>query len=523
MMTLKTRLNFTILFRVGFLLAIVMSGLYFGRGTLSQSLNTILICAFSFSAVSWGLTFRNRFINPVAWAQIVWDMCFTTSLVFITGNLHSPFIILYVIYTTIASALFFSRGAVLGAILSATALVSMALYHFGGQVFLDPHLSWKVFFYSSTLLLFGMGLALHVKDQEKLEKNLEETSSQLIELSQVYWAIVNHINSGIIFLNPDGTVKFLNPAAKDILDENLEGVKLETTIYKPLLSVMKRNETKIKLKDSLKIIGHYRKTLPDQSSVIVFQDLTEYREMEKKVWINKRLASVGQLAAGVAHEIRNPLASLSGSIQMLRDEISDHPESKKLMEIVLRETERLDTLAGDFLQYAKPSALRLEDIKVADLFNEVISLVRNSNDFKEKEIKISVNVSSDLECRCDMKQVKQVMWNLIKNASQAVSRGGSIEVSAQKAQHDDKEFILFSVSDDGEGIDQESRGQIFDPFFTTKDTGSGLGLSLVHQSVKAHEGRVWVESNKGKGTVFYFELLREGSIGNFAKQSSSVA
>jgi two-component system sensor histidine kinase PilS (NtrC family) len=236
--------------------------------------------------------------------------------------------------------------------------------------------------------------------------------------------------------------------------------------------------------------------------------------------LQERLATVGQLAAGIAHEIRNPLASLSGSIQLLKSESQLSPQSDKLMRIVLRETDRLDHLASSFLTYAKPSELSLEEVNLAKVFEEVVALVKNSKDFNHHKVQLGIQVDPSLQCKCDPRQLRQILWNLILNAIQAISTHGEVMISAFQ----DDEKIKISVKDSGEGISEEVKKRVFDPFYTTKAGGSGLGLALVYQMVKNHGGTLGVESRVGEGSLFWFELFREGPKSSSSEELSvSVA
>jgi two-component system sensor histidine kinase PilS (NtrC family) len=234
-------------------------------------------------------------------------------------------------------------------------------------------------------------------------------------------------------------------------------------------------------------------------------------------------ATVGQLAAGIAHEIRNPLASLSGSIQLMKGELTPSETTDKLMTIILRETDRLDHLLQNFLNYAKPSSLYLQHIRLCDLCNEVVSLIKNSPELKARDVEIEVKINSNLEAECDPKQLRQIFWNLLNNSVQAIIGKGRIKISAEEIQNDGHPAILFSVEDNGTGISKTALNKIFDPFYTTKATGTGLGLALVYQMVKTHGGRVGVESDEGKGTRIWFEFPKNGRLQADAEREMRAA
>jgi two-component system sensor histidine kinase PilS (NtrC family) len=252
--------------------------------------------------------------------------------------------------------------------------------------------------------------------------------------------------------------------------------------------------------------------------VVIFQDVSAVVEMERRLRRTEKLAAVGELAAAIAHEVRNPLAAISGSIQLLdaaaTQDVRDG-EPGRLMAIVLRETERLNRLISDFLQYARPAALRLESVAVAPLVAETLEMLAAG---EGKEIRASARIDPELRVRADPAQLRQLLWNLFLNAAQAMEGRGELRVEAevQKAPAAQDEFgeirtasrgegasgVEISVSDSGVGIDPEVLDRIFDPFFTTKAAGTGLGLATVHRIAEAHGGQISVESSRGAGAIF---------------------
>ncbi len=219
-----------------------------------------------------------------------------------------------------------------------------------------------------------------------------------------------------------------------------------------------------------------------------------------------RLAAVGKMAAGIAHEIRNPLASISGSIEMLKDEMENSASNRELTGIILREVGRLNSLIEDFLLFARPMSPGKERIHLNGLMEEILSMVAHSPDFHTR-IRLETRFRDELFVEGDPHQIRQVFWNLFLNALQAMPEGGELRVELRKkaapgfpprgpAQGE------ISISDTGIGIGEEEMGKIFDPFFTTKERGTGLGLSIVHSILESYGGKITVKSQKGEGTVF---------------------
>jgi two-component system sensor histidine kinase PilS (NtrC family) len=242
--------------------------------------------------------------------------------------------------------------------------------------------------------------------------------------------------------------------------------------------------------------------------VVIFQDVTEVVAMERELRRSERLAAIGELSASIAHEIRNPLAAISGSIEVLK---SDGParavESRKLMEIVLREVDRLDRLIGDFLSFARPGEPRIELVPLAELVSEVLAMFEAS---RPPAVSVDCELAEGLGVHADPGQLRQVLWNLLANAAQAMPEGGAVRIVARSARRppqdgasggrmdEEKElWAEISVMDQGVGIPRELVDRVFDPFFTTKAGGTGLGLAIVHRVIAEHHGVVRVEPGAG--------------------------
>ncbi|MCF8095078.1 MAG: GHKL domain-containing protein, partial [Desulfobacteraceae bacterium] len=230
----------------------------------------------------------------------------------------------------------------------------------------------------------------------------------------------------------------------------------------------------------------------------------ELWSMEDQVKRMERLAAVGEIAAGLAHEIKNPLASLTGSIQMMRDQMEYDPDQERLMQIVMREADRLGTLVTDFLRFAKPGPGRAEIIELDKSVSEIVSLFASDPAYQSR-LTVEKDLTPGLYVRIDQEHLKQVMWNLLNNAAEAVEKQGSIIVKVYPKK---KDYACISISDNGYGISRETMDSVFDPFFSTKPKGTGLGLSIVQQVVGAHGGLVDIDSAPGSGTTVTVRLRR---------------
>jgi two-component system sensor histidine kinase PilS (NtrC family) len=257
----------------------------------------------------------------------------------------------------------------------------------------------------------------------------------------------------------------------------------------------------------------------DFGLILIFQDLTELRQMQEQVRRMDRLAVAGELTAGIAHEIRNPLASLSGSIQMLRDEVDFGPVQQRLMDITLREAERLNALVNEFLLFARPENTVDQSVEVSKVISDTLEMLKNSPELS-RVIRIDNDLTEDLWVNVDSQRLQQVIWNLVLNAVQEMRNSGCLSISTRARAEDGvryahEKLAEIMISDTGPGIPQENHGKVFDPFFTTKESGTGLGLTIVHRIVENYGGKIFLRSESGRGTTFILQFpLAEQSPAN---------
>ncbi len=250
------------------------------------------------------------------------------------------------------------------------------------------------------------------------------------------------------------------------------------------------------------------------SGVLSEQERNAKRElwaMEDQMKRVERLAAAGEMAAGLTHEIKNPLASLTGSIQMLRESIAYDPAHDKLMQIVLREADRLSSLVTEFLMFSKPQIGKLQDVRIDNAIEEVVSLFRTDPSFQNR-IAIETSLDARHYIQIDPEHARQVIWNLLNNAAEAIDGDGKIIISLSLAG---KEYVKITVHDDGGGISPENIDSIFDPFFSTKPRGTGLGLSIVQQIIGLYGGLIDIESECGKGTKVILKFKSSPYPGKF--------
>jgi two-component system sensor histidine kinase PilS (NtrC family) len=251
--------------------------------------------------------------------------------------------------------------------------------------------------------------------------------------------------------------------------------------------------------------------------VITFQDLTQVRSLEETSRRQDRLAAIGRMAASIAHEIRNPLAAMRGSIQMLRSETDSDSSQAELMEIILRESDRLNRIITDFLNYARPRSLTQARVDVGDLLHQTFALMRHSPEISPDQTIVEQLPAEPIFAEADEGQLKQVFWNLARNALQAMPQGGTLQATLEK-NSDSRLRIAFT--DSGRGMSPEQVDHLFEPFSSTTG-GTGLGLSIVYQIIRDHGGTINVRSLVGQGTTITVELPMASTNGDTGSEQSN--
>lgn len=454
------------------------------------------------------------------------DLAVTSALVLATGGAQSPYTFLYALSIVSAGALSYRRGATvvtLGSIISMIAVAMIAWLRIIDVPTSTHPWEQSTGDFARTLgiqvaTLIGVGtLAFIFGDQlQRGAETLATTRQAAADLLTLHQDIVRSLASGLITISPTGTVLTANHAASEILGKpvhEMVGLSLENSM--PGLLQRLRDARGEMRRDDLALgkltVGVTVSPLRDLrdrviGSVVNFQDLTELRRLETDMRRAERLATVGQLAAGIAHEIRNPLASISGSVELLRSAPNASEDDRTLMNIVHREIQRLNELIGDLLDYSSPKPSHPIEMDLAVLVREIVQVARTDKAFAE--IEVGVEVDEPLLVTADPGKLRQVVWNLLRNAADAAIEGGKhVRVEARA---DGELACSLTVSDDGKGIPEAELGRIFDPFYTTKKKGTGLGLATCHAIVAEHHGRITATSDVGKGTKMVVTLPRGG-------------
>jgi two-component system sensor histidine kinase PilS (NtrC family) len=479
------------------------------------------------TSIVFGVLLRRGFdARRVARPMQAADMVVTSLLVYATGGAESPYVFLYALSIVGAGALLYRRGAVVVTLASASSLIAVSLLAWRQAITL-PSLP-QVHPWDQTgvelvrtlginlATLIGVGaLSFIFGDQlQRGAETLATTRKAAAELLTLHEDIVRSLSSGLITIAPDGIVLTANIAAADILGQPpvLAGRPIDQLM--PGLSALiatghgELRRADLQLADDL-TLGVTVSPLRDVRNQVIgrvvnFQDLTELRRLEVQSRRSERLATVGQLAAGVAHEIRNPLASISGSIELLRQAPIASEDDRTLMTIVHREIQRLNVLVGDLLDYANPRPSQLVDFDLGVMVEETLQVARGEQAFAT--VVMAMEVDRPLPIHADAAKLRQVVWNLLRNAADAAALGGRhVHVGARRG-HDATTIV---VADDGPGIAADQLAHIFDPFFTTKNKGTGLGLATCHAIIAEHHGHIDVASELGKGTKMVVTIPRE--------------
>lgn len=460
--------------------------------------------------------------------QINLDILLLSGIVIITGGVTSPFIIVYFLVIIGAGILFYRRGSFAAALASALSYAAAVWAPFVPRVaaLVDPegaYLELSRTAVGSRILLAVFGfflvaiLSSHLAESlRRVGEELTQASASLAELERRSENILQNIASGLVTTDLGGRITYCNRAAERIARlpaASVLGRRFEELFCvrggpgpwaepELLENASLRTEGGIIGRGEYPLLGMTFSPLRNEREEIAgvicsFQDLTQIRRMEEQIRRSDRLAAVGELAAGMAHEIRNPLASLSGSIQLLREEIRLDEASLELMEIVTNEMGRLNALITDFLKFATPRPLQTRRTDLYEMLRETVTLLRQSRG-ADCRIEILPQEGGEFPAEVDPQLMRQVFWNLALNAVEAMPAGGTLTVNCAESEGE----VNVEFTDNGCGIPPEQMPKIFTPFFSTKESGTGLGLAIVFKVIEAHGGRVEVESLPGRGTTF---------------------
>jgi len=473
---------------------------------------------FFFSIVSEFLLRKVTNIKLFTYIQILADSIFVTIIVYFTGRTLSIFAILYFFPVLSAGVILPSIG---GMVLASINTILYSLVLFANHLPLGPYLDAALHGNSAppnisfqALAVYGISFFLAATLSSILSERFSKTQAQLTSathdldaISRLYKQIFDDISSGIITVDNNGDITSFNKAAEEISGfsaHELIGRPIDR-LFPELKSIGPKKErltTKITKKDKSRIAVGYswaRLNLPDKgknSRVYTLQDLSEIKLMEAKVQQAEKMAAIGEIAAGIAHEFRNPLAAISGATQILRQESDMSATNKSLLAITQRECDRLSRNINDFLHFSKPATPEKKWFALAAIVDECIQVVRRTPGCSSS-CQITADLPDNQDCWADQDQLKQILINLIHNSCQAAGDAGRIEINSDESDS----TLMIAVSDNGSGIKKEHMDSIFEPFFTTKENGTGLGLAIVNQIVTGHNGYLKIDTKPDSGTT----------------------
>ena len=460
-----------------------------------------------------------------AMLQVASDLCMVTLVVHLTGGIDSSLNFLYPLVIIVACMLLPRSWGFLSSAVAFILFGTVLELDYYGVIpsFSTTHPKLKalqvvmfvnLFAYIAIAYLAG----LLVTKLRQADVRLKDASGALENLQALHENIVQSMSGGVIATGGDGRITLANRAAEHLLESSegeLVGRPVTGLFLDPLPHIGSgRSDAEVRY-----AVGNgFRKTFRVMASamnvnepgelgfVYTFDDLTEIRRLEREMRLQDRLAAVGRLAAAIAHEIRNPLTSIAGSVSMLSDAPALSDEQRKLLQIVTRESERLNSIITDFLAYSRGKQYRFERVNLIPLLQDTLTLLEHRLTAEGSAIRLRQMLPSAEACvLADGDKLKQVFWNFSENAVRAMKNAGGMLTVSLVERGSDWEM---SFSDTGPGISPQQTEKIFEPFQSNFEGGTGLGLAIVYQIVQAHEGKVWARSEVGKGTSFVVRLRR---------------
>jgi len=464
--------------------------------------------------------------------QLALDVTLVTAIVAATGAARSIFVPLYVLFV-MAACFVLSRADAFAMAGMSSGLYAVAVL---GRTLLGllevapaadtPTIETLTIFLNACVLLVVAFVTSSLAHRyRESQEHLDAQRKHLSDVLAFRDLIFESVGSGLVAVDPHGRVTAFNRAA-----ESITGVATPDALGRPWQAIFgvgvdldqvreaaddeqalpRRYEFPLRRPDGRVVpVGisfwSLRSGQGEVAGLIgVCQDLSSIKQMEQRMRQADRLATVGRLSANMAHEIRNPLASISGAVEALSKELPPDEARNRLVEIVLKESERLNHIVADFLEYARPAPLAPLDVDLAQILDEVLLLIEHRS--LPADLKIMREYAETLPVRVDPQQMRQAIWNLCLNAVQSMPDGGEVHVGGCQSSGPAREHIQIWIADSGHGISDEDLPHIFEPFYSTKAEGSGIGLALVYRVLQDHGGHIEARSRPGEGTTFTLTL-----------------
>jgi len=490
--------------------------------------------AFAFYLMSVVYVFLLRVIDREQvniYIQSLCDVILVSALVYFTGgsrSIYSAFYPMIIIY----SVLFLGRrGGLIAA--SASGILYGLLVDMEYYSWIEPPTAFLVqdvpltpgealtrsFVHILSFFLIALLASFVVKQEKKLRMLLDEKQTAFDHLDVLHRSIIESVDAGILTMNLAGQIKSFNRAA-----ERITGHVLADLMNRPLQDAFpvfaeivdkendpeffqgKRKEVDLAFqrRDGERLVlgctlSSLRNTRGERiGSIVIFHDLTAVKKMQEEYENNRRLAFIGEMAAILAHEMRNPLASISGSIQVLKQDLQLNAADEKLMQIILRGKDQIENFMKDFLLLARPSPGEREKVDLRKIAGDVVESVRYVADWHEG-IRIRLSGEGSAVIHGNRAEMRQLIWNLLMNSVQAIREAGEVEISVSESSGPDG--VTMTIRDTGAGMPREILQKVFEPFYTNRERGTGLGLAIVNRIVENHGGSIRLESNPGQGTT----------------------
>ena len=489
---------------------------------------TILL-AYALSAFYLALLRLWKNLRPQSVLQVISDLLLVTALVYITGGVDSSLNFLYPLVIVVATILLPRAWAYLtsalafllyGAVLELCyfqIVPSYASTHPSISV-LQGIILVNLFGYLAIAYLAGL-LAAKLR---QADTRLESARGELESLQALHENIVRSISSGLITTGLDGRITLVNASAEKLLDR-LEKDLLDEPIAPLFLDSLPQPAAGYAHGEVRLVAANgYRRTfrvlvselnVPGRGilgHVYTLDDLTQLRRLEREVRMQDRMAAVGRLSAAIAHEVRNPLTSIAGSASLLAEMPDLSEEHRRLLQIVTRESERLNDIITDFLAYSRTKQYHFAHVNMVPLLEDTLTLLGHRLQAQNTGINIERRyVTKEVYALVDGDRMKQVFWNFCENAVRAMKKGGTLTVSIEQSGDD----WQFGFADTGQGMSPQMVEKVFEPFQSQFEGGTGLGLAIVYQIVQAHEGKVFVRSKQGQGCTFILRIRRAAAEG----------
>lgn len=511
---LRKKIRALIVIRVIFVTLLLGSSFLFRHKAITyiHELSYIIIALYIATIIYALLLVRIRNLIAFAYVQLMLDVVFATVLIYITGGIDSLFSFTLILTVISSSIVLNKKAGYVTATLSSILYGLLINFQFYGLLPLTAGdvAEGRNYFYNIFVHIISLYLTAYLGGYlssrlEKTEQKLEEKDIDLRDLEFFNRAVVEGLPSGLFTTDTSGTVLIFNRAA-----ENITSTQKSAVIGKRIDSVLPyfsfplsegRREKLITANGEQKIIGVGITTLygVDENPtgfIGIFQDLTDMKRLEAEMKQKEKMVTVGELSSNIAHEIRNPLASLKSSIEMLKEDTMQKDYKMKLMDIALTEMERLDKIIKDFLTYSRPTQPEFKKFDIHGLLDDIIELLKNIEQNKG-HVNIKKAYHGTIEVSADPQKMRQVFWNLGLNAIESMPGGGDITISTENME----DHMGITFKDSGSGIHEDDIEKIFFPFFTTKEHGTGLGLAIAYTIIEEHNGKIQVESNPDGGTT----------------------